>query len=170
MRVAVGRIGKPHGIRGEVTIEPRTDDPHARFAVGATLLTEQGALTVESVRFHHDTPLVQFAGIADRTAAEAVRNTLLYVDTDEGLPPTEDDEYWDHELEGMRVTAADGEHLGEVREVLHLPGQDVLAVVTPAGSEVLVPFVRDIVTVVDRHSRTVVIHDPGGLFDEGLVV
>ena len=170
MRVAVGRIGKPHGIRGEVTVEPRTDDPQARFAVGAVLLTEQGSLTVESVRFHQGTPLILFEGFADRTAAEAARNTLLYVDTDEGAPATSEDEYWDHELEGMRVVSPRGEPLGEVHEVLHLPAQDVLAVRTPDGREVLVPFVRDIATSVDRESRTVVVDDPGGLFDEGQAV
>ncbi len=166
MRVAVGRIGKPHGIRGEVTVEPRTDDPAARFAVGEVLLTDTGTLTIDSVRFHHSTPLVLFVGIADRTAAEAVRNTVLYVDTDSAAPPTEDDEYWDHELEGMSVVTPQGTRLGEVSEVLHLPAQDVLAVRTDDAREVLVPFVRDIAISVDRETRTVVVADPGGLFDE----
>lgn len=166
MRVAVGRIGKPHGIRGEVTVEPRTDDAEARFAVGAVLLTDGDSMTVESVRFHHGTPLVKFEGIADRTAAEAVRNTMLFVDAGAAAPATDEDEYWDHELESMTAVSPAGDPLGEVREVLHLPGQDVLSVRTSDGREVLVPFVRDIVTAVDRLTRTVVVADPGGLFDE----
>lgn len=166
MRIVVGRIGKPHGVRGEVTVEPRTDEPQLRFADGAELLTETGSLRIESVRFHQGTPLVAFEGVIDRTAAEALRNTLLFIDTDMDVPSDDPDEFWDHELIGLGVVDEDGNVLGSVADVLHLPGQDVLVVTKLNDSEALVPFVRDIVPTIDRDARTVVVRDPGGLFDD----
>ena len=166
MRIVVGRIGKPHGVRGEVTVEPRTDEPELRFAEGADLLTESGSLHIEAVRFHQGTPLVAFRGVADRSAAEALRNTMLYIDTDLDEPSTDPDEFWDHELIGMTVLDESGAVRGRVHDVLHLPGQDLLAVTRDDGSEVLVPFVRAIVPAVDRVAGTVGVLDPGGLFDD----
>ena len=166
MRIVVGRIGKPHGVRGEVTVEPRTDEPELRFAEGADLLTESGTLHIETVRFHQGTPLVAFRGVDDRTAAEALRNTMLFIDTDFDEPSTDPDEFWDHELIGLDAVTAQGDTLGRVADVIHLPAQDLLAVATLDGREVLVPFVSEIVTEVSRERHCVVIADPGGLFDE----
>ena len=168
MRVVVGRIGKPHGVRGEVTVEPRTDEPQLRFTDGAILLTETGSLRIESVRFHQGTPLVAFEGVLDRTGAEALRNTLLFIESDNDVPSTDPDEFWDHELIGLAVVDESGSQLGVVADVLHLPGQDVLAVTKPDNTQALVPFVREIVPVINRDSGTVVVRDPGGLFDDAL--
>ncbi|MBU6213896.1 MAG: ribosome maturation factor RimM [Actinomycetales bacterium] len=166
MRIVVGRVGKPHGVRGEVTVEPRTDEPELRFAEGADLLTESGSLHIESVRFHQGTPLVAFRGVHDRTGAESLRNTLLYIESDLDEPSTDPDEFWDHELIGMTALDDSGAVRGRVHDVLHLPGQDLLAVTRDDGSEVLVPFVRAIVPSIDRAAGTLVVLDPGGLFDE----
>ncbi len=161
----VGRVGRPHGVRGEVSVDVRTDSPDERFAVGAQCAAGDGlALTVASVRPHGGRLLVRFDGVDDRTAAEALRGTLLTVDVHR-LPPTGDpDEFHDHELEGLLVVDPAGATLGTVREVLHGPGADLLALDTDAG-EVLVPFVRAIVPEVDVAGRRVVVDPPQGLFD-----
>jgi 16S rRNA processing protein RimM len=168
MQVVVGRIAKAHGIRGDVAVEVRTDDPESRFAVGAKLATEPpavGPLTVEGLRWHSGRLLLTFAEAADRTAAEALRGTLLVVDVDESERPEDPEEFFDHHLIGLAVETTSGERVGEVADVLHLPAQDVLAVRTDDGREVLVPFVASIVPVVDLDARKAIIDPPPGLLD-----
>ena len=105
------------------------------------------------------------AGIADRTAAEALRGTVLVVDS-ESLPPLADAEEWyDHQLIGLAAVTADGDRLGELTEVVHAPGCDLLVVRDPDGREHLVPFVREIVPTVDVPGGRVVVAAPEGLFD-----
>ncbi len=167
--LVVGRIGKPQGIRGEVTVQVRTDDPDARFAVGAVLLTdpaERGPLTVESSRLQNGRLMVGFAGVADRNDAERLRETLLQVDAATLPPPEDADEFHDHVLRGMTVHLLEGRHLGEVADVLHLPHGDVLVVRrADNGAEVLVPFVRAMVPEVDVPGRSLVVDPPEGLLD-----
>jgi 16S rRNA processing protein RimM len=165
MLLAVGRVGRAHGVRGEVSVELRTDDPDARFAPGASLITEPGdvgPLTVESARPHGGRLLVRFAGIGDRAAAEALRGALLLVDS-AAIPPTGDpDEFHDHELVGLAAVTIDGAEVGEVVDVEH-PGQDLLVLRRTGGGEALVPFVRAIVVDVDLAAGRVVIDPPPGL-------
>jgi len=161
----VGRVGRAHGVRGEVSVAVRTDAPDERFAVGAKLVTGAGqVLTVASVRPHAGRLLVRFEGVEDRTAAEALRGTLLTVDVRTMAPSEDPDEFHDHELEGLLAVEPTGQELGTVREVLHGPGSDLLVVDAAAG-EVLVPFVREIVPEVDVAGRRLVIAPPEGLFD-----
>ena len=165
--VVVGRIGRPQGIKGEVTVEVRTDAPDERFAPGAELLTPTGSLTVEQSRDHSGKLVVLFAGVHDRNGAEALRGTVLSVDA-RTLPPIEDeDEYYDSQLLGLRVVQQDGTPLGTVTDVLHLPHGDVLAVErSEAGSrELLVPFVRAMVPVVDLDAGQAVVELPEGLLE-----
>ncbi len=170
LMLVVGRIGKPQGIRGELTVEVRTDDPDRRFADGAVLLTdpaERGPLTVVSTRDHSGRLIMVVEGVADRTQAELLRDTLLQVDA-RTLPPTGDpDSFHDHELVGLRVELGDGTPLGELAEVLHLPGGDVLAIRRPDTSEVLVPFLLAMVPVVDVPGGRVVVTPPEGLLELG---
>lgn len=169
MELVVGRVGRPHGIRGEVTVEVRTDDPGDRFAPGRMIATdpaESGPLTVEAVRWHSGRLLVRFAGVDDRTAAEAVRGVLLVVDSAD-LPPSDDpDEFYDHELIGLIAVTVDGAKIGTVIEVRHL-GQDLLVIERAAAdgteAEVLVPFVSALVPDVDVTAGRVVIDPPPGL-------
>ncbi|WP_153505167.1 ribosome maturation factor RimM [Cumulibacter manganitolerans] len=170
MQLVIGRIGKAHGIRGELNVGIRTDEPEERFAVGAVLRTdpaERGPLTVRSQRFVSGQKLVLgFAEIADRTAAETLQGTLLVIDSDE-LPPIEDDDdFYDHELVGMAVSTEDGVDVGEVVDVVHGAGGDTL-VVRARGErrEILLPFVRDIVPVVDRATRCITVTPPDGLLE-----
>jgi 16S rRNA processing protein RimM len=167
-RLTVGRIGKPQGIRGEVTVEVRTDVPDVRFAAGAVLLTdppERGPLTVDSARDQNGRLIVAFTGVPDRNAAESLRNTMLLVDAGD-IPPSDDpDEFHDTELVGLVADLTDGSSLGEVTDVLHLPHGDVLVVRRPEGTEVLVPFVKAIVPDVDLVARRVLVDPPPGLLD-----
>ncbi|HEY7147141.1 MAG TPA: ribosome maturation factor RimM [Streptosporangiaceae bacterium] len=168
MQLVVGRVGRPHGLRGELTVEVRTDDPQARFAAGTVLATEpaaRGPLTVASARWHSGRLLLAFAGYQDRTAAEDLRDTLLVVDSGELDDPADPDEFYDHQLIGLVAWTVTGEQVGVVADVLH-HGQDLL-VIRPAGGqqEILVPFVAAIVPEVDVAAGRLTIDPPAGLLD-----
>jgi 16S rRNA processing protein RimM len=175
MRVIVGRVGRPHGIRGEVVIGVRTDEPDLRFAVGATLdvaereeegPVERERLTVAAARWHSGQLLVAFTGITDRTAAAELTGRWLSVDSSQ-LPDIGDpDEFRDHELIGLSVRTAAGDQVGVVTDVLHY-GQDLLVVRRSDGGdgESLVPFVKAIVPEVDVAAGVLVIDPPPGLLD-----
>jgi 16S rRNA processing protein RimM len=160
MRLNVGRIGRAHGILGEATIEVRTDDATSRFALGATLETDNnGNLVVESVRVHNGILLLSFAGYTDRNAVEKLRDVLLYSDVDIDAPGEDEDDYHVLQLIGCRAELEDGSTLGEVSDVLNLPGQDVLVIKGDSG-EVLIPFVRVLVPVVDIAGKRLTVIPP----------
>jgi 16S rRNA processing protein RimM len=165
--VVVGRIGRPHGVRGEVTVEVRTDDPDLRFVPGAVFATDpasRGPLTVAGVHWHSGTLLLRIEGVADRTAAEDLRNTALLVAVDE-LPEIDDpDSFYDHQLVGLAARLVDGDALGEVTAVRH-EAQDLLVIRRPDGDELLVPFVSAIVPTVDVAGGFVVVDPPEGLLE-----
>lgn len=170
MRVVVGRIGRPHGIRGEVTVEPRTDEPDERFAPGSALEVDGPIkhLFVERIHWHSGRLLVVFQGVVDRNGAEALRGLLLHVDRDEDDTPDDPDEFYDSTLLGCAVELADGTPVGVVTDVLHLPSQDMLVVSAPDEREVLVPFISEFVPTVDVAARRIVIEPPDGLLDAGV--
>jgi 16S rRNA processing protein RimM len=173
--VVVGRIGRAHGVHGEVSVEPRTDEPGRRFADGAVLgtRTPQGTapqgpdrpsrLTVVRTRWHQSRLLVTFAELSDRTAAETVRGLTLVTDVDTAETPDDPEEFYDHQLVGLAVVTTDGAPVGEVTEVLHSAGQDLLSVHTGDGREVLVPFVSALVPVVDVPGGKLEVADRPGL-------
>jgi 16S rRNA processing protein RimM len=167
MQIIVGRIGRPHGVRGDVVVGVRTDEPDARFGAGAVLDTDPpaaGPLTVAAARWHSGQLIVRFAGVADRDAAEELRGTWLCVDSSMLKSPSDPDEFLDHELVGLSVQTASGQQIGVVEDVLHL-GQDVLAVRRTDEVEILVPFVKAIVPVVDVAAGRLVLDPPPGLLD-----
>jgi len=169
IEVVVGKIGRAHGIRGDVTIDVRTDEPERRFAIGAVLRAEEGSrrFTVAAARDHSGRLLVHFAELADRTAAEAARGVVLVADVDPGELPEDEDEYYDRQLVGLRVRAADGSEVGTVTAVLHLLVQDTLEIEMDCGGTRLVPFVSAVVPVVDLAAGEVQLADvPGLLVDE----
>jgi 16S rRNA processing protein RimM len=170
--VVVGRIGRPHGVRGEVTVEVRTDDPDLRFTLGAVLRTDpadRGPLTVTGRRWHRDVLLLEFEGpggrvVDSREAAEEYRNTELHVPVAE-LPELEDPEaFYDHQLVGLAARLPDGTVLGDVTAVRH-EGADLLVVRRIEGGQLLVPFVTAIVPTVDVAGGFVVVDPPEGLLD-----
>jgi 16S rRNA processing protein RimM len=168
MDLVVGRIGKPHGVRGEVTVDVRTDDPDARFAPGSSLRTdppERGPLTVAAAHPRSGGLVLAFDGVGSREAAEALRGTVLVLDSAE-LPAIEDaDEWYDHQLLGLAAVDPAGAALGEVADVVHAPASDLLVVRDADGREHLVPFVRELVPAVDVPGGRVVVDPPEGLFD-----
>jgi 16S rRNA processing protein RimM len=174
MQIAVGQIARAHGIRGDVIVVVRTDDPDVRFVPGTTLATEppdRGPLTVAATRWHSGRLIVTFEGVGDRNAAEDLRGTVLVLDSSEIPAPDDPDEFYDHQLIGLGVVTAAGDAVGEVTDVLH-HGQDLLVVRRGpgTGAETLVPFVSAIVTDVDVVAGRLVIDPPPGLLDSGETV
>lgn len=160
MRLNVGRIGRAHGILGEATIEVRTDDAASRFALGASLETDDhGNLVVDSVRVHNGILLISFAGHTDRNAVEKLRDVLLYAEVDIDAPGEDEDDYHVLQLIGCKAHLEDDTPLGEVKDVLNLPGQDVLVIQANSG-EVLIPFVRALVPEVDILGKKLTVIPP----------
>ena len=176
--MVVGRVGRAHGVRGEVSVEVRTDAPERRFVPGAHFTTDPsgaGPLVLSTVRRHQDRLLLSFDTVADRTAAETLRGVLLLTDVavvdtgadtgDSGTEDKDDDAWYDHELVGLRARLPDGSPVGEVVEVVHRPAQDALVLRRPGRPDVEVPFVQALVPTVDVHVGEVVVDPPEGLFD-----
>jgi 16S rRNA processing protein RimM len=169
--VVVGRVGRPHGIRGEVTIEVRTDVPERRFANGAVLRAEPPrgsasplrAVTVAASRWHRSTLLATFEELPDRDAAEAARGILLFATVDPAEEPDDPDEFYAHQLVGLAAYDEEGTRLGEVSALVRGGAQDLLTVRTPDGREALVPFVKALVPQVDLTAGRVVVADRPGL-------
>ena len=172
MDLVVGRVVKAHGVTGEVVVEIRTDDPHTRFAPGSTLRgrAKGGGMrdyVVDSARDHGGRLLVRLSGVHDRDTADSLRGTAFVVDS-EDLPPIDDpDEFYDHQLERLRVVTTEGRLVGNVAEVLHTAAGELLSVTSETGAEVLVPFVSAIVRSVSLADQTIEIDPPEGLLELG---
>ena len=167
----VGRIGKPHGLHGEVTVDVRTDEPGRRFAPGSSLRAEPPPgsasslrrLTVAASRRHQSALLVAFEELADRNAAEAARGIVLHATIPAGESPDDPDEFYDHQLVDLAAYDEHGTPLGTVAGLVHGGAQDLLRIATPDGREALVPFVKALVPEVDVAGGRVVIADRPGL-------
>jgi len=166
--ITVGVITRAHGVRGEVVVDLRTDEPERRFASGAVLHSESGTntFTVVSTREHQTRWLVTFAEIPDRNAAEAARGVRLVAQVSDDERPDDDEEYYDRQLVGLAVHTGDSaQPLGTVTAVLHLPAQDMLEISTADGTR-LVPFVSELVPVVDLGAGRVVLAPVAGLLED----
>ena len=170
----VARIGKPHGLHGEVTVRLHTDQPERRLAVGAVLDTEADAgsgvprtLTVRSTRVHRGIWLVAFEEVPDRTGAEGLRGTRLVLTGDAAgiADEADEDTFTEAELVGLAAVSPAGEELGEVVGLVLGAAQDRLVVRLADGREGEVPFVAALVPEVDVAGGRVVLEVPGGLFD-----
>ncbi|HKV49844.1 MAG TPA: ribosome maturation factor RimM [Gemmatimonadaceae bacterium] len=169
----VGRLRKPHGIRGALVVEPLTDAPDAVFAAGRRLLvgTPNGdpdpagrTLVVETARAQPDGSfIVQFSGVADRTAAERWRDRYLLAQAADLEPPA-DGEVYVHELPGMTVELPSGESLGTVAHVLELP-QGLALEIAHGARVAILPFHAEFVRHVDRAARRIIAVPPNGLFE-----
>jgi 16S rRNA processing protein RimM len=168
VHVVVGRVGRAHGLHGEVVVDVRTDDPDTRLGVGVVLAAEPGGagpLTVAGTRRHGGRLLVRFASVDDRAAAERLRGTVLLAEVDPTRRPADPTEYYDHQLVGLDVVTTQKDRVGELTDVLHLPGQDVLVVRRADGREALIPFVAALVPSVDLADGRLVVAPPPGLLD-----
>lgn len=170
--LTVGRVVKPHGVRGELVVEVRTDSPELRFTEGAVLgLRRRGAsrsetFTITAARPHSGRLLLRAAGVDTRESAEALRGALLEIGADE-LEETEDpEEFHDDELRGLRVVRTTGVDVGVVHDVIHAPSSEILVIRRGGEREELVPFVAEVVPEVDLEQGRLVVDPPEGLLDE----
>lgn len=186
MLLTVGQIGKPHGIRGEVSVVVRTDEPEERFVPGSVFVTEvprdrrvstgpaavAGArfevpkqLVLESIRWHQGRGIAVFENVYDRNVAEELRGVFLQVDSSELTPPDDPDEFHDHQLVGLRVESADGTVHGTVQRIDHAPSSDLIVLKKADGGTALIPFVTAMVPAVDIAGSKIVVDLPEGLLD-----
>lgn len=170
-RIVVGRIVKPHGIRGEVIVESQTEAADERFVAGATLFVgdpaseDSAAVRIEAARPHQGRYIVAFEHVDDRTQAETLRNVLLSIPSGQARPPAPG-RYYPHDLEGLDVFDESGGTLGVLTGVLDNPANDLWIVRTPAGKDVLVPAVREFVRDVDLERKRIVVRPIPGLFSD----
>jgi 16S rRNA processing protein RimM len=162
--IAVGRISRAHGIRGEVAVLPLSEVP-SRFEPGSRLFVgEHGdrPLTVAAVRPHQQRVLVRFAEVGDRDAASALSGAYLFVPR-ASSPSLPEGSYWPYELEGCEVRTTSGRVLGEIREVVRTPANDVWVTAVAGGGELLIPALRDVIASVDLAERLVLVHEIPGI-------
>lgn len=178
-KLLVARIGKPHGLYGEVTVQLHTDEPERRFGDGQVIETEAAPgsgvpreLTIRSTRVHNGVWLLAFEEVPDRTGAEGLRGTRLLAPAPSGEPTPEDpdeDAFYEDDLVGLEARDPDGVVVGTISGLEIGPAQDRLVLTLTDGVTAYVPFVRHFVpTVADDH---VVVDAPAGLYDlyrEGL--
>ena len=168
----VGRLLKAHGLKGAIKVEMYTDDPASRFTPGSNFTLQVPddspwagkSLTLNELKWYNDSPVAFFEGIDDRTKAESLIKAILWIDEDIDSRPVEDDAWYDHQLIGLTVRR-EGVAVGTVSRVDHFPSQDLLIVETPSG-DVMVPFVKAIVSHVDVSAGTLDVTPPFGLFEE----
>jgi len=157
--LVVGRIGRAHGVRGDATIEVRTDNPESRFVVGAKLQTDpadKGPLVIRGAKVHSGTLLLSFEGVEDRTAVEKLRNVLLLADVNPAESNVSEDDFHISQIVDCTVVDEHGKEWGTVVDVLQLPAQDTL-VVKSGNREILVPFVRAYVPEIDLAKKVMTI-------------
>lgn len=172
VELRVARLVKAHGLKGGLKLELYTDSPELRFQPGAQLSVQVPTdspwfgqrLTVRELKFFNAQPVAFFEGVGDRTQAESLVKAILWVEDDSDSAPVEDNAWFDHQLVGLQVRR-DGEQIGTLTRVDHLPAQDLLAVETAQG-EVLLPFVTAFVPEVNTEDGYISITPPGGLFEE----
>ena len=175
-QLRVGRLVKAHGLKGAFKLELYTDEPDRRFVPGATFTLQVPEsspwhgkpLTVREFKWMNSHPVAFFEGVDDRSAAEELIRAILWIDEDAEASVPEDDAWYDHQLVGLDVVR-DDVVVGRVARVDHFPAQDLLIVRTggeESDREVLVPFVKAIVPIVDVPGGRVVVTPPAGLFEE----
>ncbi|WP_062208119.1 ribosome maturation factor RimM [Demequina oxidasica] len=163
MKLTVARIGRAHGLKGEVTVELHTDIPEERLTAGARFDTEpaaSGPLTVVKTRTQAGRWYVVFKEITSRELADAARGAELVI---EGEESDEDDAWYIHELVGLAVVRLDGTEVGKVVDLQTMPAQDLLIVKQSSGERAMIPFVDEFVPEVDIDGGRVVITPPYGL-------
>jgi len=171
-QLRVGRLLKAHGLKGAIKLELYTDDPERRFVPGAVFSLQVPTsspwhgktLELTELRWYNTHPVGFFKDVSDRTQAESLVKAILWIDQDATELPEEDDAWYDHQLVGL-TALRNGEKVGLVARVDHLPAQDLLAINT-GDREVLVPFVKAIVPAVDLTAGTVTLTPPEGLFED----
>ncbi|ATG55395.1 16S rRNA processing protein RimM [Brachybacterium ginsengisoli] len=168
--VIIATIGRAHGLRGEVALVLRTDQPEERLQIGTVFEVEAGgrrrSLTIQSTRVQQDRWYLRFEEVADRSDAESLRGIDLEVEVDAEQEADEDPDAWYlSQLKGLPVRHVDGRELGTVIGIDHYPAQDLLVVRTTDRRRVQLPFVEQLVPEVDLEAGVVIADPPGGMFD-----
>jgi len=162
MELTVAKVGKPHGLKGDVFVDLRTDQPEQRFAIGQVLGTDPdcGTLTVAASRIQNGRWVLRFNEVSDRTEAEGLTGLDLTVPESDS---DEEDAWYSHELVGMTAALGDGTVVGKVTGIDHGAAHDFLILREPNGASTLIPFVKEIVPSVDKEKKMVTLTPPGGL-------
>lgn len=171
-QLRVGRLVKAHGLKGAFKLELYTDSPKLRFAPGSVLdlqVPETSpwhgkTVTVKELRWYNTMPVLFLNEVEDRNGADALVRAILLKDVPDNEVTGEADTWFDHQLVGLRVIR-DAVEVGRIDRLEHLPAQDLL-VVNTGDREVMIPFVKEIVPVVDIKNGTVTVTPPHGLFEE----
>lgn len=172
-QLRVGRLVKAHGLKGALKLELYTDEPDRRFAAGAafTLQVPESSpwhgktVTVREFRWMNSHPVVFLEDVDDREGAESLVRAILWIDEDDASAETDDDAWYDHQLVGLAVVRDDAV-VGRVIRIDHMPAQDLLTIRVAGDREVMVPFVKAIVPVVDVAAGRIVVTPPPGLFED----
>ncbi|MEV0645223.1 ribosome maturation factor RimM [Phytomonospora sp. NPDC050363] len=166
--LVVGRIIRPHGVRGELVVEIRTDEPDSRFAVGKVYSTDPaaaGPLTTTGIRPHQGRLLMTFKEVGDRVRADEMRGVRLCFESEGMAAPEDPDEFRDHDLWGLDVVTVSGERVGELTRIDHGAAHDMLVVSRKGAKPVYIPFIKVMVPEVDVPGRRIVVDPPEGLLD-----
>lgn len=172
-QLRVGRLVKAHGLKGAMKVELYTDDPDGRFTPGASFTLQVPdsspwfgkSVTVREFKWMNSHAVLFLDGVEDRSAAETLVRAILWIDQDAETESGEEDAWFDHQLVGLAVVR-DGQTVGRVARVEHMPAQDLLVITAPDEREILVPFVKAIVPEVDVAAGRVIVTPPPGLFEE----
>jgi 16S rRNA processing protein RimM len=163
----VGVVARAHGNKGQVIVNPETDFPDERFAVGNVVIVEQAGHSTErrivSVRFHQGRPVIGFEGVESMNDAEALAGAALKV-PESNVPPLPERMYYRHDLVGCEVRTRDGQVVGRVTDI-EGPLERSHLVIARQGGDVMVPMVETICVQVDPAAKTIVIDPPAGLID-----
>jgi len=163
--VLIGKFRKPHGIRGEVRMTVLTNYPEL-IAVGQMIYVGERhqPYQIRSLRWHGGDLLVSLEELIDRTAVEIFRNIPVFM-LSQDMPEPPEGEFYLHQLIGSEVLTDEGEKLGTLKEVLLTGANDVYLVETPAGKEILLPAIEDVILNIDLETRIILVHIIPGLLD-----
>lgn len=160
--LAIGRVVRPFGLRGELRVQLLTEYPQQLVRLRTVYLGPTAEpWTVENVRLHKDAALFKLIDCDDRTAAEALRGALVQIALEDAVP-LEEDEYYEHQIVGMTVLEEDGTRLGKVSEIISTGANDVFVVVGPEG-ELLIPAIESVILEIDLDADRMVVHLLEGL-------
>ncbi|NPA26555.1 MAG: 16S rRNA processing protein RimM [Chloroflexi bacterium] len=168
-RVVIGRLRRPHGLKGEMILEVLTDIPQKRFLPGAVIYVgpRHIPLTIRSVRPLGEHLLLAFEGYPDRSAVEMFRNQWVTIPEEHVAPLHDEDEYYDFEVLGFQVQTEDGRPLGRLVEILETGANDVFIVEDETGRRVLLPVIQDVIRKFDFEKERILVRLLPGLLDEG---
>jgi 16S rRNA processing protein RimM len=164
--LAVGKLGRPHGVRGEIFLHLLTDFPE-RLNAGVKVFLGPGydPIEIEAQRWHKNALLLSLSGYDTPEAVGSLTNQYLFVRADD-RPPLPEGEYYHHQLIGLQVVDEQGQVLGSISEILETGANDVYVVLPPQGTEILLPAIQDVILEIDLPNRQMLVRLLPGLLSE----